>query len=68
MIVIDKPVVAAIGKSLREQMDIPIRVVIALLAAIALAFIFDYLDTSVRDARDAEALGLSVVGEIPRGK
>ncbi len=66
--VIDRPVVAAIGKSLREQMDIPIRVAIALLAAVALAFIVDYLDTSVRDARDAEQLGLRVIGEIPRGE
>ncbi len=66
--VIDKPVVVPVGRSLREQMDIPIRVVIALLAGIALAFIFDYLDTSVRDARDAESLGLRVLGEIPRGK
>lgn len=66
--VIDKPVVVPVGKSLREQMDIPIRVVIALLAGIALAFILDYLDTSVRDARDAEALGLRVVGEIPKSK
>jgi capsular polysaccharide biosynthesis protein len=49
-------------------MDIPIRVAIALLAAVALAFIVDYLDTSVRDARDAEQLGLRVIGEIPRGK
>ena len=65
--VIDKPVVTPVGKSLREQMDIPIRVVIALLAALALAFIFDYLDTSVRDARDAEQLGFRVIGEIPRG-
>lgn len=68
LMVIDKPVVAAIGKSLREQLDIPIRVLIALLAGIALAFIFDYLDTSVRDARDAEQLGLRVVGEIPKSK
>jgi len=66
--VIDRPVVAPVGQSLREQMDIPIRVIIALLAGIALAFILDYLDTSVRDARDVEALGLRVLGEIPRAK
>lgn len=66
--VIDKPVVSRIGTSLREQMDIPIRVLLALLAGIALAFILDYLDTSVRDVRDAEALGLRVVGEIPKSK
>lgn len=51
---------------MREQLDIPIRVLIALLAALALVFILDYIDTSVRDARDVEALGLSVIGEIPR--
>ena len=66
--VIDKPVVSRVGVSLREQLDIPIRVALALLARIALAFILDYLDTSIRDARDAEALGLRVIGEIPRGK
>ena len=66
--VIDKPVVARVGASLREQLDIPIRIVLALLAGIALAFIADYLDTSIRDARDAEALGLWVIGEIPRGE
>lgn len=66
--VIDKAVVVPVGKSLREQLDIPIRVLIALLAGIALAFIFDYLDTSVRDARDAEQLGLRVIGEIPKTK
>jgi protein tyrosine kinase modulator len=63
--VIDKPSVARVGASLREQVDIPIRVLIALLAGIALAFVLDYLDSSVRDAREAEALGLHVIGEIP---
>lgn len=66
--VIDHPVVSQVGRSLRDQMDIPIRVLIALLAGVALAFILDYLDTAVRDARDVESLGLKVVGEIPRGK
>src|SRR5512143_2861925 len=47
--VIDRPVVGRVGASLREQLDIPIRVLIALLAALALAFIMDYLDASVRD-------------------
>jgi capsular polysaccharide biosynthesis protein len=63
--VIDRPVASRVGASLREQLDIPIRVLLALLAGIALAFILDYLDTSVRDARDLEALGLRVLGEIP---
>ncbi len=66
VVVIDKPVAARIGASLRDQMDLPIRVGIALLAALALAFVADYLDTSLRDARDVEALGVRVLGEIPK--
>ncbi|MCL4487770.1 MAG: hypothetical protein M1570_06525 [Chloroflexi bacterium] len=64
--VVDQPSVAEVGASLRERLDIPIRVLIALLAGIALAFVLDYLDDSVRDGRDAEALGLRVIAEIPR--
>jgi capsular polysaccharide biosynthesis protein len=64
--VIDRPVVNRVGSSLREQLDIPIRIALALLAAVALVFILDYLDTSVRDAADAEKLGLPVIGAIPR--
>ncbi len=64
--IVDRPVVSRVGTSLREQLDIPIRIALALLAGIALAFILDYLDTSVREARDVEMLGLPVIGEIPR--
>ena len=64
--IVDTPAVNRVGASLREQMDIPIRVALALLAGIALAFILDYLDQSVRDARDVESLGFQVIGEIPR--
>lgn len=66
--VIDKPVVNRAGSSLREQLDIPIRVVLALLAGAALAFLLDYLDGSIRDAREAEAMGLNVMGEIPTAR
>lgn len=66
--VIDQPTVSRVGPSLREQLDIPIRVLIALLAGLALAFVLDYLDNSVRDAHDAETLGLNVIAEIPRGQ
>ncbi len=63
--VIDRPVAAAVGASLREQLDIPLRAALALFAGIALAFLLDYADGSLRDARDAERLGLRVLGEIP---
>ncbi len=64
--IIDGPDVAPIGQRLREKLDIPIRLALALAAGLLLAFLLDYLDTTVRDSREAEALGLHVLGEIPK--
>lgn len=64
--VIDRPVVSPVQPSLRERLDIPIRIALALFAGIALAFLLDYLDNSVRDTRDLDAIGLRVIGEIPQ--
>jgi capsular polysaccharide biosynthesis protein len=56
----------AVGKSLRERLDLPIRLFLALLAGIALAFLLDYLDDTVRDQAELEEMGITVLGEIPR--
>lgn len=50
---------------LRSQLDVPIRVVIALVAAVVLAFALDYLDDSIRNRAEAEQLVGRVLGEIP---
>jgi capsular polysaccharide biosynthesis protein len=63
---IDPPSVGAVGRPAREQLDFPLRVLLALAAGIGLAFLFDYLDRSVRDRADLEQLGLRVLGEVPR--
>ncbi len=63
--IIDGPDVAPISQSLREKLDIPIRLALALAAGLLLAFLLDYLDTTIRDSREAEALGFKVLGEIP---
>ncbi len=64
---IDGPVLVRVGRSPREQLDLPLRLVLALAAGVALAFLLDYLDDSVRTAGDLARLGLDVIGEIPRG-
>ncbi len=66
--IIDRPQVTATGIGLRERLDLPIRLALALVAGILLAFLIEYLDDSVRDAREVERMGLNVLGEIPRGK
>jgi capsular polysaccharide biosynthesis protein len=64
--VIDESPPMAVGKSLRERLDLPIRLFLALLAGVALTFLLDYLDDTVRDQAELEAMGITVLGEIPR--
>ena len=64
--IIDKSPPMAIGQSLRERLDLPIRLFLALLAGIALAFLLDYLDDTVRDRAELEEMEITVLGEIPR--
>jgi hypothetical protein len=63
---IDPPVVVPVGRSLKDKLDIPIRLGLALLAGIAGAFLLDYIDTSVRTHDEVEAMGISVLAQIPR--
>jgi len=52
----------------RDILNAAIRVLVGLVAALALAFLLEYLDTTVRDERDAaRVLELPVIGTIPRG-
>ena len=63
---IDGPTVSASTTDLRGRLDLPIRVALAAIAGVALAFLIDYLDDSVRGAGELTAMGLNVIGEIPR--
>jgi hypothetical protein len=67
-VLIDGPGIGPIGRSLRQKLDLPLRLLIALVAGVALAFLWDYLDNTVRDRAEVESLGVSVLGEIPRGR
>jgi capsular polysaccharide biosynthesis protein len=63
---IDPPVVVPVGRGLQDKLEIPIRLVLALVAGVAGAFLLDYLDRSVRSAEELEEAGLSVLAQIPR--
>ena len=62
---IDPPVVLPVGQSLKDKLDLPIRLFLAIVAGVALVFLLDYLDDTVRDRAEVEAMGLAVLGEIP---
>ncbi|MBL7199253.1 MAG: hypothetical protein ISS56_03800 [Anaerolineae bacterium] len=63
---IDPPVIAPVGRSLKDKLDLPIRIGLALLAGVAGAFLLDYLDGSIRDQEELEAMGIAVLARIPR--
>jgi capsular polysaccharide biosynthesis protein len=65
-VLIDGPGIGQVGRSLRDKLDLPIRLFVALVAGVALAFLWDYLDDTIRDRGEVEALGVSVLAEIPR--
>lgn len=63
---IDPPTIGVVGRPAREQLDLPLRALLALALGIGLAFLLDYLDESVRGRADLTAIGLEVLAEIPR--
>jgi len=75
-VVDDKPVFTQIDEATpddikssktKEAINAAIKIAISIAAALALAFLLEYLDTSVRDARDVERLlDVPVLGAIPR--
>jgi capsular polysaccharide biosynthesis protein len=64
----DPPAVMPLPPGLTARLDLPLRLGLALLAGVALTFLIDYLDTTVRDRADLEKLGLSILGEIPAAR
>jgi capsular polysaccharide biosynthesis protein len=64
-VLIDGPAIGQVGRSLKDKLDLPIRLFVALVAGVALAFLWDYLDATIRDRAELESLSLNVLGEIP---
>jgi capsular polysaccharide biosynthesis protein len=54
------------ASSLRQQLDLPVRLMLALGAGIALTFLLDYLDDRVRGKTELEAMGIAVLAEVPK--
>ena len=62
---IDPPSIRQVGPSLRQRLDLPLRLVLGLGIGVALTFLLDYLDDTIRDRSDLEGLGLPILAEIP---
>ncbi|MBI3964534.1 MAG: hypothetical protein HY329_02780 [Chloroflexi bacterium] len=68
LIVVERPT-GAIPVEARSYLNIAIRVILGLLAGLTLAFLLEYFDDTMRSPGEVErALGLPVVGELPRDR
>ncbi len=63
---LDSVSIGAAPPSLRNRLDIPIRLALGLAFGVTLAFVAHYFDPRVRDRAEIEAIGLSIIGEIPK--
>jgi capsular polysaccharide biosynthesis protein len=63
---LDQPVVNPLPSGIRNQLDLPLRVLLALIAGVGLALLVEYLDPTIRDRGEIQQLGLQILGEIPK--
>ena len=61
----DGPHVGLVPTSLSQRLDLPVRLLLTVVAGVALCFLLDYLDDSIRGRPEVEAMGISVLAEIP---
>jgi len=63
---LDAPVTAPAPPAIANRFEPFIRIGLALLAGIALAFLWEYLDPFVYRKEQVEAMGLPVLARIPK--
>jgi capsular polysaccharide biosynthesis protein len=66
IIPLDQPVVTPLPGSIRSQLDIPLRIALALAAGFGLALLAHYLDPTIADRAELQAIKLPILGEIPK--
>jgi capsular polysaccharide biosynthesis protein len=64
--IMDVPRIVPVSPALVNRFAPLLRVALGLLAGIALAFLVDYLDPTLRHREELEAMGLTVIASIPR--
>lgn len=64
--IIDGPTLSRAGPTVRDQIELPLRILLGVLVGVGIVFLLHYLDNSVRSADELEAMGLRVLGAIPK--
>lgn len=68
LVQLDEPSVNRVPNGLMDQLELPLRVALALAAGLGLAFLVEYLDPTVRERQDIKRIDLEILGEIPPEK
>jgi capsular polysaccharide biosynthesis protein len=63
---LDSVSIGAAPPSLRNRLDIPIRLTLGLAFGVVLAFVAHYFDPRFRERSEVEAIGFNILGEIPK--
>ncbi|MEM7131347.1 MAG: hypothetical protein AAF702_33850 [Chloroflexota bacterium] len=63
---LDGPMVAPVGPTLQEQFAFLIRLILGIVGGLGIAFLAEYLDTSIYSRAHVEELGLPILGSIPK--
>jgi len=66
LVQLDEPIVNQVPASITKQLELPLRILLAIGAGIGLAFLVDYLDPTVRERKELESMGIRVIAEIPK--
>lgn len=64
--VIEGPVVEPTAPTLLQRLELPLRLILSLFAGLSIILLLDYLDSSIRERKELEALGFPVLAEIPK--
>jgi capsular polysaccharide biosynthesis protein len=67
LVQLDEPIVNRVPAGIVDQLELPVRIAIAVAAGIGLALFVDYVDPTVRGRKELETMGFDVVGAIPNG-
>jgi capsular polysaccharide biosynthesis protein len=66
LVQLDQPVVNQVPAGLRNTLELPLRLALALAAGLGLAFLAEYLDPTVRERSELKKMDLPVLGVIPK--
>jgi len=66
VVLLDTPVVVPVPPPLSRRLEPLVRFGLGVAAGVALAFLVEYLDPTLRQRSQVEALGLTVLAEVPR--